>query len=450
MLILLKIAFRNIIQNRKRTLLTGLTLVISCTLLFFSFAIVNGVSRQVIKKYRDFQSGDVTVVWKNVKKIDPSDPSRLFFSGFDIKQDLENKAALRRLDRFLNGNREAITACYKSVRGEGMLDTGRYAAYSIIYGVTAAELHYFQTAGIFHLVAGQTPFDPGIRDGICISDDAARKNEIHLGDWVILDCTTSHGLVNSLEYQVVGFYKSSSGFDSIYVYLPRDSALELLDQEPEYFQSARIYLKNPKQAGVFAAKLDQYLLRQNDLLRAESLQESAQFYTAIAGFLKSLFSFFVIFLLVIIAVGIRAAIRMNLFERMREFGTLRATGFNRTQCLFIVFGEIFILAVASLALALVITLFLVLIFGQTGIYTGPGAIAYALGGESIYPVFLFTDTFTALLVMALFSIFAPLKPGLRLCYQKITDLLAQDLKPGPAALRIIKIWFPPRVADKTD
>jgi putative ABC transport system permease protein len=437
MLILLKIAYRNIIQNRKRSLLIGLTLVISCTLLLFSFAIGNGVSRQIIKKYQDFESGDVTVVWKNVKKIDRSDPSRILFSDFDIKKDIGNNAALKRLDSFLKENRSAIAAVYKPAREFGMLDTGRYAAYSSIYGTTADELSFFQKTGIFKLVAGQTPFDPGVREGICISDATAAKNEIHLGDWVTLDCATTRGLVNSLEYQVVGFYKSSSDFDSVYVYLTRDNALELLDQEPQYFQSARIYLKKPDQAKAIAAKLDQYLLRHSDLLRAESWQESGQFFTNIAGFLKNLFSFFVIFLLVIIAVGIRAAVRMNLFERMREFGTLRAIGFQRRQGLFIVFSEIFLLALVSLLIALVITLFLVLIFGQTGIYIGQGAIAYALGGESIYPVFLFSDTGAALLILALFSIFAPLKPGLRLCYQKITDLLAQNQKPGSPLLKLI-------------
>ncbi|HEX3045954.1 MAG TPA: ABC transporter permease, partial [Bacillota bacterium] len=307
MLILLKIAFRNIIQNRKRSLLIGLTLVISCGLLLFSFAIGNGVSRQIITKYRDFQSGDVAVVWKNVKKFDRSDPSRLLFSDFDIKQDLENQATLQRLDRFLIENQREIAACYKPVREDGMLDTGRYAAFSTIYGTTAAELDYLQTARLFKLMEGQTPFSPGIRDAICISDATARKNEIRLGDCVTLDCTTSHGLINSLEYQVTGIYKSSSDFDGVYVYMTRENAMELLDQEPQYFQSARIYLKKPAKAEEFAAKLDQYLLKQNDLLRAESLTYSAQFYSNIAGFLKSLFSFFVIFLLVMIAIGIRAA-----------------------------------------------------------------------------------------------------------------------------------------------
>jgi ABC-type lipoprotein release transport system permease subunit len=305
-------------------------------------------------------------------------------------------------------------------------------------------MNYLQNTRVFKLVAGVTPYSYGVQDGVCISEAVAQKNGIKLGDWITLDCNTTYGLINSLDYQVIGMYQSLSDFDSIYVYMTRENALEFLDQEPEYFQSARIYLNEPDQADSFAGKLDRYLMEGNNRLRAESINDSGQFYNTIAGFLKNLFSFFVVFLLLIIAIGIRSAVRMSLFERMREFGTLRAIGFNRIQNFFIIFFEILLLSLISLSIALVITIILILILGRTGIYIGRGAIAYGLGGESIYPVFVLLDTLTALLIISVFSFFAPLKPGLRICYQKITDLLAQNQKPGSAILGAVKIWFTQR------
>ena len=71
------------------------------------------------------------------------------------------------------------------------------------------------------------------------------------------------------------------------------------------------------------------------LLRAESISRSGQFYLVIAGYLKSLFTLFVVFILLVIAVGIRSVVRMNLAARMKEFGTMRAIGFN-VSCLFVV------------------------------------------------------------------------------------------------------------------
>ncbi len=431
-----QIAYRNILKNRKRSILVGLSLVISCTLLLLSFSIGNGVSRQIINKYRNFQSGDVTVLWKNVKKIDVSDPSRLFFSNFDIKHDRENRAAISRLKYFLKKNAGEIATCYPAIRNEGMLDTGRYASFSIIYGVSPVELQFLERTKTFQLAAGALPF--GKRDGICISDVLAGKNGIRIGDWITVDSITPYGLVNSLEYQVVGLYKSSSEFDSIYIYMTTDNALELFDQDPAYFRLVRIYLKDSAKARIFARQLDDYLTTGNDQLRAEAIGDSARFYSTIAGFLKGLFSFFVIFILLLIAVGIRSTVRMNLFERLKEFGTLRAIGFNRAQNFMIIFLEIFLLGVISLGIASVLAFILVGVLNQTGLYIGKGTIAYVLGGESIYPVFQFTDLAVAIVIITIFALFAPLKPGLQLCYQKITDLLAQNQKPVMVLMTVVK------------
>ena len=438
MVVLLKIAFRNILKNKKRALLIGLTLALSSTLLLFSFSIGNGIERQIIDKYRDFQSGDVTVLWSNVKKIDPSDPSRLFFSAFDMKSDKDNREAIKRLDEFMRQNVGEIKNSFKSVRGNGTLDTGSYAAFSMIFGLSQDEMRYLSDKRVFQLVVGEAPYSGEY--GICISDDAAKKYNISLGDWVTLDCTTARGFVNTQEYRVTGFYRSSSDYDSIYVYMSSEDALELLDQGPEYFQAARIFLRNRADSVDFASRLDSWLTGATDVLRAEPMETSAGFYTMIAGFLKSLFTAFVMFIMFIIAVGIRSVVRMNLFERLKEFGTLRAMGFNRLQNLLIIFFEILLLSLVFFAIAFAVNLGLVALLEVPGIYVGKGAVAYALGGESIHPLFVLKDTLPAMAILLLFSIFAPLKPGLRLCWQQITDLLAQNQRPMfaiPAMLRSV-------------
>ncbi|NLN64160.1 MAG: ABC transporter permease [Clostridiaceae bacterium] len=427
MFVYCKIAYRNVLENRKRTRLIGITLLLSCLLLLFSFTLGNGIEEQILGQYRNFLSGDISVVWENVKEYDVSDPSRLHFSEFDLKKDLENKEAITILDSWLEEREPDILEVYKALRGNGVLDTGRYASYSIIVGLDDREADFYVSRGVLNLLQGSLPFRS--KYGICISDVAAKENHIQLGDWVVLDSNTASGYVNSLEYQVVGFYKSNSDFDSIYVYMTDTDFLELYDQPEEYFHSVRIYLKNPEMADALAVDLAQFLQTGNSgVLRAESINESGEFYLMISGFLKSLFTLFVVFILSIIAVGIRSVVRMNLFERMKEFGTLRAIGFNRVQSFFIIFLEIFILAMIFFVLALGISCILVYFFSQTGIPVGAGAFAYILGGERIYPKFIPSDTLTALLIITCFSLLAPVKPALVLLYQNITNMLSQNQK----------------------
>ncbi|MDP4090205.1 MAG: FtsX-like permease family protein [Bacillota bacterium] len=431
-----KIALRNILKNKKRTALIGLTLTSSSVLLLFSFAMSNGIARQILEKYKDFQSGDVTVLWSNVKEIESSDPSRLFFSAYDARKDSENKAAIQHLNEFLKTNSKDIKTYFKSVRGNCTVDTGKYASFSMLFGLSQEEAKYLKDKKIIKIEEGDMPF--GHKYGVCISDDMAEKNNIKVGDWITIDSTTFSGYVNTQEYQVVGLYRSSSDYDSIYVYMSESDAVELLDQPPEYFQSLRIYLKDPDTSVNFAEKLDKYLLEKNDVLRAEDSGYSAQFYTMIAGMLKILFTVFVVFIMFIIAVGIRSVVRMNLFERLKEFGTLRAIGASRLQSFLIIFLEIFLMSLIFFAAAYVLTIILVAVLSQIGIYIGKGTIAYVLGGESIYPLFVFTDTFTAIAIMTVFSLFSPLKPGLKLCFQKITDLLAQNQKPVSVPVALMK------------
>lgn len=442
MLICFKIAWRNVLENRKRTLLIGITLLLSCVLLLFSFTLGNGIEEQILGQFRNFLSGDVTAVWESVKEYENSDPSRLHFSEYDIKKDQENRKAIARLDVFLEDRKAEIVEFYKALRGNGVLDTGNFASYSIIVGLDQREADFLKSRSIIRLLQGDLPFS--YEYGICISDMAAEDNNIRLGDWVVLDSNTASGYVNSLEYQVVGLYKSNSDFDSIYVYMTDVDFLELFDQPVDYFHSVRIYLKDPKNANAFAKDLDTTLQIESSVLRAESIGTSGEFYLMIAGFLKSLFTLFVIFILCIIAIGIRAVVRMNLFERMKEFGTLRALGFNRAQSFLIIFLEILILALIFFLLALGITGMMVYIFGQAGIPVGRGAIAYILGGEHIYPKLVLADTLLGLLIIAVFSLIAPIRPALKLLYQNITNLLAQNQKQTSVIRGILGSLFPTR------
>jgi len=436
-IVFFKIAFRNIIQNRRRTLLIGFTLTISCVLLLLSFTLGNGMASQVLSQYRSFQSGDVTVVWKNVKEYEVTDPSRLHFSKHEPENDKQNREEINRLNDFLESRENEISEYYRTLKGDGMLDTGTYASYSIIIGLDRREAEFLVKNNVLRMYRGQLPLNH--RYGICISDEAARKNELRLGDWVIIDSDTASGYVNSLEYQVTGIYESSSEYDSIYIYMNKDDYLELFDQPPEYFHSVRIYLKNPENADRFADELDSYLQEGSGLLRAESIEYSGQFYLVIAGYLKGLFTLFIIFILFVIAIGIRSVVRMNLAARMKEFGTMRAIGFKRTHCFMIIFLEIFLLAALFFVFAFGITGILVYFLRQTGIHVGKGPIAYILGGEYIRPVFKMSDTFTGFLIILFFSLFAPMKPGLELCLQNITHLLTHNLRP----VSVIRILMHP-------
>jgi putative ABC transport system permease protein len=152
--ILFTIALRNVLKNRKRSLLIGVAIFISSAILLSSGALANGAGRQLAARYRAVLSGDVTAVWKNVKEIDPADAGRLYFSEFDPAAMDANRRAAARFREFCAARAEEIEALYAPLRCFGMLDNGRFASFCTIYGLTEDELGLLERARVFALAAG--------------------------------------------------------------------------------------------------------------------------------------------------------------------------------------------------------------------------------------------------------------------------------------------------------
>ena len=89
-------------------------------------------------------------------------------------------------------------------------------------------------------------------------------------------------------------------------------------------------------------------------------------------------------------------------------------------------------------MALILTLLLTAVFGTVGVYTGGGILSSILGGEYVYPVLDPRDVLTALGLIAVFSLFSPLKPALRVMLQKITHLLGRNQQQLFAVIEAVK------------
>lgn len=425
--IILKIAIRNIRQNPKRSCLIGLTIFISSFLLLLSNAAMNGIEKQVLRGYITLQAGEVAVIWESLKEVNPLDPGKflydLSFSVADEEQEAANRRAMERLMEYLAAKEEEIKVYFPTVRRYGQLvSTEKIDGAFKIYGLTPESRDFLLQSGAIQPIAGQLPAE-GYR--VCISKAKADEHGLKLGDWVTIEATTPYGGKNAMDFQIGGIYANAAGYENWYGFMPEAAFRLLFDYDPDYFDLVRIYLTDRRKAPGFARDLDTYLTAETPVLRAESYAEASPFFTNNSRLFKALFNLFILFLLGIIAIGLRATFRMNLFERMKEFGALRAIGYSRFQCVGIIFSEIFLLALITLGVALLCAGPVVYSLGQSGIYVGSGIICWAVGGERFYPFMRLTDLLFTAIIIFFFSLSASLHPALSLCHQKITDLLAK-------------------------
>ncbi len=423
--IILKIAVRNIRQNRKRSFLIGLTIFISSFLLLLSDAALNGIEKQVLRGYITLQSGEIAVIWQGLKAVSPMDPGKFLYDiSFEVdteEQDLENRHALAKLEEYLAGRKDEIKAYFPTLRRYGQLiSTQKIDANLKAYALTPESRDFLLNSGAIQLVTGSLPVK-GYQ--ICISAAKADEHQLAVGDWVTIEATTPYGAKNALDFQVGGIYANAAGYENWYGFMPEPAFRELFDYDEGYFDIGRIYLQDRRKARHFARELEAYLTVETSVLRCEAYDEASPFFTTNSRLIKAMFNVFIFFLLGMIAIGLRATVRMNLFERMREFGTLRAVGYSRFQCFSIIFSEIFLLSLAALGVAFVCAIVLVLFLGRSGVFVGSAMLNWVVGGERFYPFMRFTDLLFTVCVIFLFSLLATVNPALHLCYQKINDIL---------------------------
>jgi ABC-type antimicrobial peptide transport system permease subunit len=124
----------------------------------------------------------------------------------------------------------------------------------------------------------------------------------------------------------------------------------------------------------------------------------------------------------------RSTMRMVLFQRMKEFGTLRAIGFSRVQCLYLVITEVVILGLVSLAVAVVGVVVFVLGFSSSGIRVPEGPLQYMFGGDHFYMRMALQDFILCVGLIAGLAFFSAFKPAGLLMYNRMTDILAGSQK----------------------
>ena len=438
--IIAKIAFRNILKDKRRSIVLGFVIFISFYVLMNSNAFMNGVERQVLKGYKNLQTADVVVIWENHKKIKPTDPER-FVSitktvSFDVAKNAENKKALDRLAVFLKANRSCIQYFFPTIRRPVQVFANEKIDTLILYSLSSDNSRLIRDTRTLDLIKGELLSNHPY--GICISKEKAEKFGLDIGAIMTVETVTSYGTRNSLDFIVQGIYANRAGYDNYYGFISESAACEVFDFDPEYFDIGRIFLTDDAHAGKVSEELDAFLGGETAVLRAESYQEASTFYTRNPKSNKAFFTMFLIFLILTIGLGIHASIRMNLFKRMKEFGTIRAIGYSRVQCYALVFYEILFLSLLSFAAALVITGVMVAILNHTGIYLGSGPQTYAFGSEYVYPEMKWIDILFAFIVVILLSLLSTVKSGLSLAFQKITDTLSHRWAPVSLTKQLFK------------
>ncbi len=206
------------------------------------------------------------------------------------------------------------------------------------------------------------------RGGILVPELLARGLKVTVGDEVVLVATNLDGSVNGMSFQVHGILESITGPGGRDGYLHIEDARTLLRMsEPEVSEIA-VRVTDPAKAASVAAQLGTQLegvknQKGKSIFDVKSWQKLTPFYN-IARMIDLMTLFIQIMLVSIVLISVMNVMIMAVYERIREIGTIAAIGTQPRTILGLFLSEGLLLGVAGAAAGTVLSLVVVLILNS--------------------------------------------------------------------------------------
>lgn len=206
------------------------------------------------------------------------------------------------------------------------------------------------------------------RDSIIIGDGVAKALHVKPGQQLSLNIVTRDGALNSLEFDVVGVFRSySKEFDQRAIRLPLKEAQDLLATRG--VNEIVVALVDTATTDAVAAKVGSMLASAG--YEVKTWRDLADFYDKTVRLFDQEFGFLQIVLLLMIVLSVASTITTTTFERLPEFGTMLALGDRRRDVFRLIILECVILGAFGSVIGLVAGVVLALAISAIGIPMPP-------------------------------------------------------------------------------
>ena len=362
-MIFLQVAWQNMLARRRRTLLILFSIGLSVAVILFVEGMAAGLKNNFFRSMIE-ESGHLQILPEgSADALDPYDLDLLLTKPDALIDDLCSRNGIEGAEKVLS------FGCMLLAGERNLTIEGRG---------TNVETRIFSKArdGIYE---GEflAEDDQG-NSGLSISRNIAKLLNTGLGDSLVILVEDSTGSPWYIEYPVTGLFASDSReFDEGSFYLRHEDAEELL-YVPGQTREIRVLLHDPE----IAESLQMELGTETDLYTGVEIKTWRKIhgsYLVLLDFFDTFMVFMNIFTVIVAATVITNSILMNVFERTREYGTLRAIGMKRRQLFAFIITEGFVQGLSGSILGLVLGIPPVLYFQTNGMSWGEITESFGLG-----------------------------------------------------------------------
>lgn len=302
MMYLLRLAFKNILRSKIRTVLTFLILAFGVGLYILMACLMAGFDVASMQNIIDFETGDFKLRQASFNEDEP----------YELKNYLGDYQAIEQKLKAL----PFVRGLAERVQFLAEIDNSRDSAPVVAVGVGPQDGRVFSLEK--YITDGRLE-----KNGVVLGQSLAKDLRLRVGDLAYLTLRDQQGMYTSAELTVTGLVHSANPLvDSTMVFINLDEAQRLLNTT----QVSEIALKTDdfEKVGEYEPKIRAAVPE----VKVYSWKRLSEDYTALMSMKRKAQGILLLMIMIIAVVGIVNTLLISVFEKKREIGTMKALGFT--------------------------------------------------------------------------------------------------------------------------
>ncbi len=370
MWLILKLAWRNIFRNKRRTILSVMAIGVGLAAMMLADALIVSLGETMVRSATEDFSGN----------------AQIHQMGFVKNLEVEKVITGNENNKLLNNLalEKDLLSFSPRVLSYGMLTSTTDANNIVIYGIDPEKEK--SVSKIYQVIIKGEYFTASDDRKIIVGKKLADNLNIDVGDRVVVTVAKSHlGDLSQEMFRVGGIFSfGMRELDENVAFLNLSVAQNILNLGLDIHEIALNFKDLNLPANKVFPFAQKYFINGNEVSGWNKMFKELAAILQLTQFSLGVLAFI---LFGIIAFGIMNTLFMSLYERMFEFGVLRAVGTRPSVVARMILFEAFMLAFISSIAGIIMGYLLILFFSKYGIDYRGVEYAHLVFKDKIYPHF---------------------------------------------------------------
>lgn len=409
-----KIAIRNLLRYKRRTLMTSLLMIIGIVLVIIFSGVADSFKSMMIGSITDSMLGHLQIHKTGyVSSID----------NLPLHLNINEKGS-NQLEKIFKRHNDVIEAYSYRIKFNAMLSNFVETTNIRLTAVQPQMEHAACPRLVDRIIGGVSDPNTFIESGkIIIPENLSKGLKIKPGDEVVLVANNKDGSVNGLSLKVSHIIEGLLGPSGRDGFIHIDDAKVLLRIYDHEINEVAVRLKNPDKLSSVQKMLT------DELSQIKNKQDKPAFelhtwadlspFSTIATIVDLLIITVKIVLIAIVLISILNVMMMSVYERVSEIGTISAIGTLPSKVLWLFMAEGFSLAVISTIVGNIIGMLMLFVINIAKFHFSFGRMKNILLETSISS----SELISVSLIVIIIAVISSLQPALKASKMQPVDAL---------------------------